>query len=95
MSAEGAVEPSSPAGTDVFFGCMCDRPILTLDGRLFAQMYTAESGFEFIYFDEPTYGLPLTNRGGSVWSIAFVILAGLTAVAGVGLRMRGVRHVAS
>ena len=95
VSAEGTVEPSSPTGTDVFFGCMCDRPILTLNGRLFAQMYTAESGFEFIYFDEPTYGLPLTNRDGSVWSTALVLLAAVTAVAGVGLRMRGVRHVAS
>ncbi len=88
VSAEGAVEPSSPTGTDVFFGCMCDRPILTLNGRLFAQMYTAESGFEFIYFDEPTYGLPLTNRDGSAWSTTLVILAALTAIAGVGLRLR-------
>ena len=95
VSAEGTVEPSSPTGTDVFFGCMCAHPILTLDGRLFAQMYTLESGFEFIYFDEPTYGLPLTNRDGSVWSTALVLLAAVTAVAGVGLRMRGVRHVAS
>ena len=88
VSAEGTVEPSSPTGTDVFFGCMCDRPILTLNGRLFAQMYTLESGFEFIYFDEPTYGLPLTNRDGSAWSTALVLLAAATAVAGVGLRLR-------
>ena len=88
VSAEGTVEPSSPTGTDVFFGCMCGRPILTLNGRLFAQMYTAESGFEFIYFDEPTYGLPLTNRDGSAWSTTLVILAALTAIVGVGLRLR-------
>jgi ELWxxDGT repeat protein len=88
VSVGGTVEPSSPAGTDVFFGCMCDRPILTLDGRLFAQMYTVESGFEFIYLDEPTYGLPLTNRDGSVWSTALVILAAVTAAVGAGLRVR-------
>jgi hypothetical protein len=86
VSVGGTVEPSSPAGTDVFFGCMCDRPILTLDGRLFAQMYTAESGFEFIYLNEPTYGLPLTNRDDSAWSAALVLLAALTASAAVALR---------
>ena len=88
VSAAGTVEPSSPAGTNVFFGCMCDRPILTLNGRLFAQMATDESGMEFAYLDEPTYGLPLTNREDSPWSTALVILAALTAIAGVGLRVR-------
>jgi len=92
VGVAGGVESASPAGTNVFFGCMCDHPILTLDGRLFAPMTSNETGFEFAYLDEATFGLPLTNRDGSVWSIAFVILAGLTAVAGVGLRMREVKR---
>jgi ELWxxDGT repeat protein len=89
VSAAGTIESASPAGTNVFFGCMCERPILTLNGRLFALVTTDETGFEFAYLDERTFGLPGTNRDGSVWSTALVLLAALTAVAGVGLRMRG------
>ena len=88
VSAAGTVEPSSPAGTNVFFGCMCDRPILTLNGRLFAPMATDETGMEFAYLDEPTYGLPLTNRDDTQWSTALVLLAALTAAAGLTVRMR-------
>ena len=95
VSAAGTIESASPAGTNVFFGCMCQRPILTLNGRLFAPVTTDETGFEFAYLDERTFGLPGTNRDGSVWSAALVLLAAVTAVAGVGLRMRGVRHVVS
>jgi ELWxxDGT repeat protein len=89
VSAAGTIESASPAGTNVSFGCMCERPILTLNGRLFAPVTTDETGFEFAYLDERTFGLPGTNRDGSVWSMALVILAAVTAVAGVGLRMRG------
>jgi hypothetical protein len=46
-------------------------------------MTSAETGFEFAYLDEPTYGLPLTNRDGSGWSATLVILAAVTAAAGV------------
>jgi hypothetical protein len=67
---------------------MCEHPILTLDGRLFAAMTSDETGFEFAYLDEPTYGLPLTNRDGSVWSTALVLIAAVTAAAGVGLSAR-------
>jgi hypothetical protein len=67
---------------------MCEHQILTLDGRLFAAMTSDETGFEFAYLDEPTYGLPLTNRDGSVWSTALVLVAAVTALAGVGLRLR-------
>ena len=88
VSTSGIVESASPAGTNVFFGCMCDHPILTLDGRLFAPVSTDESGFEFAYLDERTFGLPGTNRGGLAWSAALVLLAAVTAVAGVGLRLR-------
>jgi hypothetical protein len=89
VSAAGTIESASPAGTNVGFGCMCERPILTLNGRLFAPVTTDETGFEFAYLDEHTFGLPGTNRDGSVWSTALVLLAAVTAVAGVGLRMRG------
>ena len=75
VSAAGTIESASPAGTNVFFGCMCERPILTLNGRLFAPVTTDETGFEFAYLDERTFGLPGTNRDGSVWSMALVLLA--------------------
>jgi hypothetical protein len=55
-------------------------------------MTSAETGFEFAYLDEPTFGLPGTNRDGSGWSTALVLLAAVTTVAGVALRMRRVRH---
>lgn len=56
------------------------------------QMFSDEASGEFAYLDEPTFVLPETNREGSVWSTALVLLAAVTAVAGVGLRMRGVRR---
>ena len=52
------------------------------------QMFSDEASGEFAYLDEPTFVLPPTNRDGSVWSTALVLLAALTAVAGVGLRLR-------
>jgi hypothetical protein len=52
-------------------------------------LYSDETGSEFAYLNEPTFVLPPTNRDGSVWSMALVLLAAVTAVAGVGLRMRG------
>ena len=36
--------------------------------------------------------LPLTNREGSVWTVTLVILAGLTAAASIGLRVRGAKR---
>jgi ELWxxDGT repeat protein len=86
VSAAGVVESSSPAGTNVFFGCMCEHPVITFDGRLFAPAYSDETGFEFASLDEPTFGLPGTNRDGSAWSTTLVLIAGALAVAGVGLR---------
>jgi hypothetical protein len=38
------------------------------------------------------YALPETNRDGSLWTSAIVILAGLTAAAGVGLVARGAKR---
>jgi hypothetical protein len=49
-------------------------------------LYSDETGSEFAYLDEPTAGLPPTDRDGSGWSTALVLLAGALAVAGVGLR---------
>jgi hypothetical protein len=37
-------------------------------------------------------GLPPTNRDGSVWTMALVILAGLTAAASIGFRVRGAKR---
>jgi hypothetical protein len=33
--------------------------------------------------------VPSTDRDGSLWTTSLVILAGLTAAAGIGLRLRG------
>ena len=91
----GLMEVGVVPGTASGVGCECSRPLVALDGRLFMQMFSDEASGEFAYLDEPTFVLPETNRDGSVWSTALVLLAAVTAVAGVGLRMRGVRHVAS
>jgi hypothetical protein len=55
-------------------------------------LYSDETGSEFAYLDEPTFVLPGTNRDGSAWSTALVLLAAVTAVAGVGLRIRGAQR---
>ena len=88
VSAAGTIQSASPAGTNVSFGCMCEHPILTLNGRLFAAVTTDETGFEFAYLDEPTYGLPGTNRDGTAWSTTLVLIAAVTAAAGLTVRMR-------
>ena len=86
---DGTTQSVAVPGTSAGVGCLCARPLSAMDGRLFIAMYSDETGSEFAYLDEPTYGLPGTNRDGSVWSTALVLLAAITAVAGVGLRMRG------
>jgi hypothetical protein len=55
-------------------------------------LYSDETGSEFAHLDEPTFVLPGTNRDGSAWSTALALLAAVTAVAGAGLRIRGVRR---
>jgi hypothetical protein len=50
-------------------------------------LYSDETGSEFAHLDEPTFVLPGTNRDGSAWSTTLVLLAAVTAVAGIGLRM--------
>jgi hypothetical protein len=64
----------------------------TLNGRLFMAMYSDETGSELAYLDEPTFGLPGTNRDGSVWSAALVLLAAVTAAAGLTVRLREVKR---
>ena len=88
ISDQGEIESRVLPGSNPFIGCQCDRAITVLNGRLFMVLYSDETGSEFAYLDEPTFVLPPTNRDGSVWSTALVILAALTAVAGIGLRLR-------
>ena len=95
ISGQGEIESTVLPGTNSFIGCQCDRAITVLNGRLFMVLYSDETGSEFAYLNEPTFVLPGTNREGSAWSTALVLLAAATAVAGIGLRIRGVRHVAS
>jgi hypothetical protein len=73
--------------------CDCsDTNIVAVGGRLYTTVYSSDIGHEFAYLDEPTYVLPETSRDGSVWTTALVILAGLTAAASVGLRVRGAKR---
>jgi len=54
-------------------------------------VYSAATGDEFAYLDEPTYVLPETNRAGSMnsaWTVALSTLALITLAVGAGLRRR-------
>ena len=89
VDSSGLTESSSILGTNAGIGCECSPVLAAVNGRLFMAAYSDETGSELAYLDEPTFVLPETNRDGSVWSTALVVLAAVTAVAGVGLRMRG------
>jgi ELWxxDGT repeat protein len=79
-----------PGGASQSINCNCyDTNIIAVGGRLYTTVYSEAIGYEFAYLDEPTYVLPETNRDGSVWTVTLVILAGLTAAASIGLRVRG------
>jgi|GEM_PF-6045101 len=72
------------------------------------ELACTEAGFVFTYWGRATnvsniysnvvagecdsYRLPETNRDGSVWTTALVILAGLTAAASIVLRVRGAKR---
>ena len=76
-----------------YINCDCyDTNIVAVGGRLYTTVYSSDIGYEFAYLDEPTYVLPETNRDGSLWTTTLVILAGLTAAASIGLRVRGARR---
>jgi ELWxxDGT repeat protein len=87
-TTDGSVTSSTITGSSVSYGYR----YASIGGRLFIPFTSDETGQEFAYLDEPTFGLPGTNRDGSGWSTALVLLAAVTAVAGVALRMRRVRH---
>ena len=91
---DGATTESVPfpvAGQ--YINCDCyDTNIVAVGGRLYTTVYSSDTGNEFAYLDEPTYVLPETSRDGSGWTTTLVILAGLTAAASIGLRVRGAKR---
>ncbi|MEI7604974.1 MAG: ELWxxDGT repeat protein [Chloroflexota bacterium] len=69
--------------------CDCyDTALIAVGGRLFSTINSDDIGHEFAYLDEASYALPSTNREVSDWTVAFVILAGLTAAASISVRVR-------
>jgi ELWxxDGT repeat protein len=81
---DGSLESTTIMGSNVQYGIS----YASIGGRLFIPFSSDETGSEFAYLDEPTFGLPDTNRDGSVWSTALVLLAAATAAAGLSVRMR-------
>jgi len=70
------------------------RPELSCTDGGFIFTYWGRSGtssniYSNLVAGDCGFALPATNRDGSVWTITLVILAGLTAAASVGLRLRG------
>jgi len=92
VSDQGVIESAVLPGTNGFVDCMCSEPIIPLNGRLFMTTYSTETGMEFSYLDEPTWVMPSTNRDGSPWSVTLVVLAAVTAAAGLTVRMRKVKR---
>jgi len=92
VSDNGVVESSLISGTNGGVVCMCMEPIIPLDGRLFMTIGNDEVGTEFAYLDEPTWVMPSTNRDGSPWSTALVVLAAVTAAAGLTVRLRATKQ---
>jgi len=83
------VEAVTSTGTNPYIGCECTSPVVFAGNRAFSYMGNNEFGWEVAFFD---LSLPGTNRDGSAWSTALVLIAAVTAAAGVGLRMRGARR---
>ena len=63
--------------------------LVVAGGRLYMSVLSTLIGYEFAYLDD---SLPPTNRDGSLLTTTLVILAGLTAAAGIGLRVRGAKR---
>ena len=83
--------PFPVAGQNINCDCY-DTNIVAVGGRLYTTVYSVATGHEFAYLDEPSYVLPPTDREGSGWTTTLVILAGLTAAASIGLRVRGAKR---
>jgi ELWxxDGT repeat protein len=66
-----------------------DVVLVVAGGRLYMSVLSTLIGYEFAYLDD---SLPPTNRDGSLWTTTLVILAGLTAAASIGLRVRGAKR---
>ena len=73
------------AGTAVFFGNV---------GLTFVTRSSTATGWGSTWSGVPVViaELPPTNRDGSLWTTTLVILAGLTAAASIGLRVRGAKR---
>ncbi|MFZ9353049.1 MAG: ELWxxDGT repeat protein, partial [Candidatus Limnocylindrus sp.] len=72
-----------------YINCDCyDSNIFAAGVTLFSTSYSVTYGYEFSYLIEPTADLPSTNREGEQGTIALVLLAALTAAAGLALRLR-------
>ena len=63
--------------------------LVVAGNRLYMSALSTLIGYEFAYLDD---SLPPTNRDGSLWTTTLVILAGLTAAASIGLRVRGAKR---
>ena len=70
----------------------CDNEIDSAGSHLYMTVSGSLNGdpigYELAYLTEPSVVLPETNRDGSAWSTVMVILAAITAIAGVGLNVR-------
>jgi ELWxxDGT repeat protein len=89
INVAGDLEAYPYPGEQGTSSCECDGgPFHALDGRLIIEYGSVATGYEFAYLDEPTWVMPSTNRDGTPWSTALVVLAALTAAAGLTARMR-------
>ena len=70
----------------------CDSQISSAGNRLYMTISGAATGDEFAYIIEPTGSMPSTNTQNSPWSAALVVLASLTAAAGLTMRMRAAKQ---
>ena len=86
LSGSDAISFFAVPGTSPFIGCMCAPVLKGLGGRIYAPTYNDEVGMEYSYIDEPTYVLPETSRDGGAFGGWVVLVAALTAAAGVALR---------
>jgi ELWxxDGT repeat protein len=93
INVAGDLEAYPYPGEQGTSSCECDGgPFHALDGRLIIEYGSVATGYEFAYLDEPTWVMPSTNRDGTPWSTALVVLSALTAAAGLTVRMRASRR---